>query len=175
MTKQNYDPSQVTVEINGQVLQTVFSTMESLKTPDIYSTQSLQINSLCEFARTLGYVPRDLDMISRGFEIVDMRSWHTHYISMSSMCKLHNGFLHRVIHLSDDVKAYDFLELKHIDIPTDKLELAWSNRLVERVKLQRDKSSYGGVKVQSNKVKLTDKGKEYCAQFDRYDFLFLED
>lgn len=175
MTKQNYDPSQVTIEINGQVLQNVFSTTESLKTPDIYSTQSLQINSLCEFARTLGYVPRDLDMISRGFEIVDIRSWHTHYISMSSMCKLHNGFLHRVIHLSDDVKAYDFLELKHIDIPTDKLESAWNNRLVERVKLQREKNSYGGVKVQSNKVKLTDKGKEYCAQFDRYDFLFLED
>ncbi|UZV41109.1 hypothetical protein vBVpaMR16F_43 [Vibrio phage vB_VpaM_R16F] len=30
---------------------------------NIYSTQSLQINSLCEFARTLGYVPRDVDMI----------------------------------------------------------------------------------------------------------------
>ena len=141
----------------------------------IYSTQSLQINSLCEFARTLGYVPRDLDMISRGFEIVDMRSWHTHYISFGNMCKLSNGLLHRVIHLSDDAKAYDFLELKHIDIPTDKLELVWNNRLVERVKLQRDKSSYGGVKVQSNKIKLTDKGKEYCAQFDRYNFLFLED
>ncbi|UZV41108.1 hypothetical protein vBVpaMR16F_42 [Vibrio phage vB_VpaM_R16F] len=53
--------------------------------------------------------------------------------------------------------------------------IAHVNKLVERVKLQRDNNSYGGVKVQSNKVKLTDKGKEYCAQFDRYDFLFLED
>lgn len=138
----------------------------------IYSTKQLQINSLCEFARTLGYVPRDLDMISRGFEIADMLSWHTHYISFENMCKLSNGFLHRVIHLSDDVKAYDFLELKHIDIPTDKLELAWNNRLVERVKLQRDKNSYGGIKCQSNMIKLTDKGKGFCAQFPRYDILF---
>lgn len=168
MNKQNYDPSQVTIEIGGELI-------GIKETNNIYSTQSLQINSLCEFARTLGYVPRDLDMISRGFEIIDMRSWHTHYISFENMCKLHNGFLHRVICLSDDVKVYDFLELKHINIPTDKLELAWNNRLVERVKLQREKNSYGGVKVQSNKVKLTDKGKEFCAQFPRYDFLFLED
>lgn len=138
----------------------------------IYSTKQLQIESLYEFARKLSYAPKDMDMISRGFEIIDMRSWHTHHISFDHMCKLHNGFLHRVIHLSDDVKTYDFLELKHIDIPTDKLESAWNNRLVERVKLQRDKKSYGGVKCQSHMIKLTDKGKEFCAQFPRYDILF---
>lgn len=141
----------------------------------IYSTKSLQIESLCEFARTLGYVPRDYEMLSKGFEYIDFRSWHTHYISLKDMSKLHNGFLHRVILLSEGLRAYDFLELKHLDIPKDKLEKAWYNRLVEHVKLQRDKSSYDGIKCQSYIIKLTDKGKEYCTQFSRYNFLFLKD
>lgn len=134
----------------------------------IYSTQSLQINSLCEFARTLGYVPRDMDMLSRGFEIVDMRSWHTHYISFENMIALHNN---------QGLQSHLFMTplwIRQLDLPCEQFDKAQECKLVDQVKLQRDKNTYGGVKCQSHMIKLTDKGREYCAQFPRYDILFYE-
>lgn len=103
------------------------------------STKDLQIESLLVFAHTLGYVPKNPMRLSSGFETIDLRSWCTHYISFRDMCKLHNGFLHRKITLSDGFVAYDFIELHYLDINTDALEKAWLKRKVKRVKLQPTK------------------------------------
>lgn len=103
---------------------------------NMVNTKNLQIESLLVFAETLGYTPNNTERLCQGFKIVDFRSWHTHYISFRDMCKLHNGFLHRRITLSGDFVAYDFIELKHLNINTDFLEKAWLKRKVERVKLQ---------------------------------------
>ena len=118
------------------------------------STKDLQIESLLVFAETLGYVPKNAERLCQGFKIIDFRSWHTHYISFRDMCKLHNGFLHRKITLSDGLIAYDFIELKHLDINTDALEKAWLKRKVKRVKLQpvKDNGVLDGVICQEDMV-----------------------
>lgn len=100
------------------------------------STKELQIESLLVFAKTLGYIPKKGERLSQGFKIIDFSSWHTHYISFRDMCKLHNGFLHRRILISENVVVYDFIELKYLDIDTTNLERAWLKRKIKRVKLQ---------------------------------------
>ena len=118
------------------------------------STKSLQVESLLALAKTLGYVPKNPMRLSRGFETMDFRSWHTHYISFPDMCKLHNGFLHRkLLNLSGN-NSYDFIELHYLDINTDTLEKAWLKRKVKRVKLQptKDKSIPDGVICQEDMV-----------------------
>lgn len=135
----------------------------------IYSTKSLQIESLCEYARSLGYVPRDVEMLSKGFEYVDMNSWHTHYLSFSDACRLHNLSPE---FLTKNIRYILGLNNQKLDVPTMSLRFAAHKKLVHCVKLQKDKKSYGGIKCQSHMVKLTDKGKEFCAQFPRYDILF---
>ena len=121
---------------------------------NIVHTKNLQIESLLIFAETLGYVPNNTERLCHGFKIIDFRSWHTHYISFRDMCKLHNGFLHRRITLTGGFVAYDFIELKHLDINTEFLEKAWLKRKVERVKLQpvKGKSVRDGVICQENMV-----------------------
>lgn len=121
----------------------------------IYSTKQLQIESLYEFSRTLGYAPRDMDMISRGFEIVDMRSWHTHHISFDHMIALHNN---------QGLQSHLFMTplwVRQLDLPCGQFDKAQECKLVEQVKLQRDKKSYGGIKCQSHLIKFTEKGKKY--------------
>ena len=108
-------------------------------------TKDLQIESLLILAKTLGYVPKNAERLSQGFEVIDFRSWHTHYISFRDMCKLHNGFLHRKITLSDGLVAYDFIELHYLNLATDNLEKAWLYRKVKRVKLQPTKYKYKSV------------------------------
>jgi hypothetical protein len=123
-------------------------------------TKDLQIKSLIEFAQTLGYVPVSSERLCQGFQTIDMSTWHTKYISMEDMIKLHDWHLHRVIEMPNGEKVYDFLELKHIDVADSSFTSAKNAKLVEQVKLQRDKSQSDGVKVQNNMVKLTEKGKE---------------
>lgn len=137
----------------------------------IYSTQALQIESLCEYARSLGFIPRDNEMIGRGFAHFDMRSWHSHHCSFSDMCTLHNLV---PLHLNGKIKRELRLSNLGLDIPVMQLQFAMHNKLVESVKLQYDSKSYGCVKVQSNLVKLTEKGRQYCKPLSRYDFLLEE-
>lgn len=118
----------------------------------IYRTTNLQIMSLERFAKVLGYIPRNADNLGQGFRIIDFRSWHTHYISFRDMCKLHNGIITRVI-FNSGMKVYDFLELSYIDVSDESYDRAFNSRLVKQVKLQRDKKSYLGVKVQNHFVR----------------------
>lgn len=123
-------------------------------------TKDLQIKSLLEFAKALGYVPVNYTRLCQGFQTLDMRTWHTKYISLKDMVKLNNGHLHRVIEMSNGEKAYDFLELSYLDVANSSFTSAKNAKLVEQVKLQRDKSKPDGVKCQNHMVKLTEKGKQ---------------
>lgn len=123
-------------------------------------TKDLQIKSLLEFAKALGYVPVASEWLCQGFRTIDMCTWHTKYISAEDMIKLHDGHLYRVIEMSNGDKVYDFLELNHIDVANSSFTSAKNVKLVEQVKLQRDKSQPDGVKCQNHMVKLTEKGKE---------------
>ncbi|AGH31895.1 hypothetical protein VPIG_00037 [Vibrio phage PWH3a-P1] len=171
MTEQKYDPSKVDIIIGDKVYN-MTHTMGDCVMREVYSTKSLQLNSLCEYARSLGFVPRDVEMLSKGFEYIDSRSWHTNHISLSDMCKLHNL---APLMLTPNIKYILGLNNKNLDVPTMGLQFAVHKKLVHCVKLQRSKKEYDGVKCQSNMVKLTDTGKDYCAQFPRYDFLLCED
>lgn len=172
MTEIKYDPENVTIEINGEVLTTNPSTLESIKEMDIYSTKTLQLNSLYEYARSLGYVPRDPEMLSKGFELVKPCGDQSTHLSFNDACRLHN--LSPSI-LTDVIRYVAGLNNMKLHIPTMSLQFAGHKKLVHCVKLQRDGKQPDGVKCQSNMVKLTDTGKTYCAQFPRYDFLLCED
>ncbi|UUW39882.1 hypothetical protein VP14_195 [Vibrio phage VPMCC14] len=138
----------------------------------IYSTQTLQIESLCEYARSLGYVPRDVEMIGRGFELVCHNDYHSSKnISFQDMVQLHD---YAPCYMNSKINRTLGLTNKYLKVQVAKLQFAMHNKLVESVKLQYDSKSYGCVKVQSNKVKLTEKGRQYCKPLSRYDFL-LED
>lgn len=126
----------------------------------IVDTKDLQIKSLVDFAQVLGYKPVDTTSLLKGFRTVDMTTWHTKYISLRDMLKLHNGFLHRAIYLTNGDKVYDFMELKHIDVSHNLLTSAQNFKLVQQVKLQRDKKESDGVKCQNHMIKLTPRGRE---------------
>lgn len=113
----------------------------------IYRTTSLQIDSLTRFAKVLGYIPRDYDNLGQGFRIIDFRSWHTHYISLDHMVALHNN---------KGSQSHLFLIpqwVQDLDLPEGQLDKAQKGKLVEQVKLQRDKKSPLGVKVQNHFVR----------------------
>ncbi|AGH32124.1 hypothetical protein VPHG_00057 [Vibrio phage 11895-B1] len=135
----------------------------------VINTKELQIKSLLVFAGVLGYKPRD-EKLSRGFVAIDLRTWHTHYISFSDMCRLHNGILVRVL-FNSGVRVYDFLELTHIDISDDAYDRAIKLKLVHHIKLQPIKpTKFGieccpdrsdGVLVQNHLVSITEHGKKF--------------
>lgn len=126
----------------------------------IIDTKALQIKSLLDFAEALGYVPVDKSRLCKGFRAMDMTTWHTKYTNLRDVIKLHNGFLHRVIYLTNGDKTYDFMELKHIDVAHAALTSAQNVKLVEQAKLQRDKKEPEGVRCQNHMVRLTSCGEE---------------
>lgn len=127
----------------------------------IVDTKALQVKSLLDFAEALGYVPVDKSCLSKGFRLSYITTtYYTSYISLKDMVKLHNGFLHRVIYLTNGYKVYDFLELKHLIVSDHLLTTAQDFKLVQQVKLQRDKKEPDGVKCQNHMVKLTPRGEE---------------
>lgn len=83
-------------------------------------TKHLQIESLLKVAKSLGYVPRNTEKLSQGFQIVDCMSWYTHYISFTDMCGIHN----------------ETLDLSHLDLPVDSLKQIKHKRTVKYIKLQ---------------------------------------
>lgn len=173
MTELKYDPENVTIEIDGEVVRPVGEVDFSFQSKSgIYSTKSLQLNSLYEYARSLGYVPRDPEMLSKGFELVKPCGDQSAHLSLEDVCRLHN--LSPNI-LTDVVRYVLGLKNMKLHIPTMSLQFAGHKKLVHCVKLQRDGKQPDGVKCQSNMVKLTDTGNTYCAQFPRYDFLLCED
>lgn len=130
------------------------------ETLTIVDTKALQIKSLLHFAEAIGYVPVGAFVLSQGFSLSDTAKPYTKYISFRDMTKLHNGFFHRVIYLTNGEKVYDFLELKHINVRDIALTSAIDIKLVQQVKLQCDKSKPDGVRCQNHMVRLTPRGEE---------------
>lgn len=123
-------------------------------------TKDLQIKSLLEFAKALGYVPVSPERLNKGFIIEKFDVSLTNYVSFKDVCKLHNGIFARQIKLHNGNTIYDWLDCSHIKVYMDKYLSSGKVKLVEKVKLQRDKSQPDGVKCQNHMVKLTEKGKE---------------
>lgn len=140
--------------------------MTEFKTID---TKDLQIKSLVEFAKALGYVPVDSERLNKGFVIEKFSTLFTNYIGFKDMCKLHNGIVVRQIQLNNGKTIFDWLECSHIKVSMDKYISCRKVKLVEQVKLQPVKTyteylTYykheSGVFVQNHMVRLTEKGKE---------------
>ena len=113
-------------------------------------TKDLQIKSLVEFAQVLGYVPVNNTRLCQGFVVHDKKFYVANYLSLDNMLQLHNF----------DGEVSDVVVPKNVLVVEDLFTSAKNAKLVEQVKLQRDKSQLDGVKCQNHMVKLTEKGKE---------------
>lgn len=100
----------------------------------IVDTKALQIKSLLDFAEALGWVPVNRTRLSRGFKAYVKTCYD--YISLENMIWEYNQSSKR---------------------PYGKL---FDIKLVQQVKLQRDKSKPDGVKCQNHMVRLTPRGEE---------------
>lgn len=143
-------------------------------------TKRLQITSLTNFAMVLGYKPCSNENIGKGFITNKSKfvSYYkgTNYISLSDMCKLHN-FINEDEYKKEkkDYRAAEnalsVIKLKNKELFDKRdmllsllLNASYPLKLVEKVKLQKDRKEYDGVKVQSNLVKVTKLGETYLEQ-----------
>lgn len=98
----------------------------------IVDTKALQIKSLLDFAEALGYVPVDRTRLCKGFSRFS-----------------YGIFVY---------KSLEYMVLYHNNV--SELRKGGKKRLVQQVKLQRDKSQPDGVKCQNHMVRLTPRGEE---------------
>lgn len=124
------------------------------------NTKDLQIKSLKAFMRNMGYEANVY--ISWGFEynkkmVKFKKKPIPNYVSFEDACKLHNS---KTVRLSESFDLKSSLDLKGDFTKGDHLLeviflIAQQNKIVERVKLQKDHSEEFGIKCQNHKVEFS--------------------
>ena len=151
-------------------------------------TIEIQLESLKQFAKVLGYKLKDSELSVKGF-VRDRYSYiglhaKTNNISFKDMINLHNFVKKDMIENNRDYFCINSGYLKNIKTLPTRLRLdnemifndhilflkminySYSAKLVEKVKLQKNKNYDLKVQAVSNIVKIVNKGNEYLKEND---------
>ncbi|AUR89125.1 hypothetical protein NVP1121O_097 [Vibrio phage 1.121.O._10N.286.46.C4] len=113
------------------------------------NTISLQVESMNRFANSLGFYQDCDSSCGAGYRAVEFDT----YLSFDVIKALHN-ITDDNLYLGLGCLTAMINEDTALTFSLEEWELASSLKIVERVKLQRDRSRALGIKVQSHKVKL---------------------
>ena len=151
-------------------------------------TTKLQLESLNEFAKILGYKSKDVKLPIKGYKRLRYNyiSLHTktNYISFRDMISLHNFVTKDMYenskeyfdiengYLKNQKTLPKYLKLNNKIIFNDHIlflkmiNYSYNAKLVEKVKLQKNKNYDLKIQTISNIVKITNKGSEYLKEND---------
>lgn len=117
----------------------------------IFDTKKLQVASLCEVAKFLGFYPTNAKDLSKGFKgdhITDSKACK--HVSFADVVRLHNS----VEPLAFTLKHERFSPRVYA-----RQSYKYTHKLVDKVKLQVDHAEEDNIQLQDSYVRLTPKGK----------------
>ena len=156
---------------------------------ELEKTDTLQIESLIRFAKVLNYNLRVINCPAKGFEAMNSKNNTVNFISFIDMINLHNfmtkeryenkkknktinginldiGFIISPKSLKKELKIKNKSIFNDNILFIKLINYSYQSKLVEKIKLQKNKNHLNKIEVMSHIVELTKNGNEYLKETD---------